>query len=50
MLQGQTADWEALSDQILEAANARGISCSWQIYASAQAGNTYYSVEWTEWE
>lgn len=50
MLQGQTADWEALSDQIFEAANARGISCSWQIYASAQAGNTYYSVEWTEWE
>lgn len=50
MLQGQTADWEALSDQILEAANARGISCSWQIYASSQAGNTYYSVEWMEWE
>ena len=50
MLQGQELTWESLSNAISDYANARPIACSWTIWATSGAGNTYYLLDWTAWD
>lgn len=50
MLQGQELTWEALSDAISAYADPRSVSCSWTIWANSGSGNTYYLLDWTQWD
>lgn len=49
MVPRQDLDWENLSDAVKALADKRGKRCSWTIWCSTKAGNTYYFIEWTKW-
>ena len=50
MLFGQELTWESLSDAISAYASSRPVACSWTIWANSSCGNTYFLLDWTQWD